>query len=290
MNKTFFSILTFFSKIPLRISYRLSPFLYFVLFKVVKYRKQIVFTSLRNSFPEKSEAEIQEIARGFYRNFADYFIETVRSISIPMKEMQNRWQIENLEIFQKPFDEKKNVGILMAHNFNFEWSSASGPLLPQKNIVPVYKKMSDQYLDDKVNELRTRFGAIPLEAKDAYDGILNFPQDGNSTFLLISDQSPKASKSDLFIDFLNQKTLVFRGFEKLCLRADLAVFFADIKKVKQGHYVVHAVPIEPDGDTFEPQEITLKFFKLLEENIKRDPSNWLWSHKRWKNHPKNISN
>ena len=33
-----------------------------------------------------------------------------------------------------------------------------------------------------------------------------------------------------------------------------------------------------------PEEVTDKYFKLLEQTIDRDPANWLWSHNRWK-HP-----
>jgi lauroyl/myristoyl acyltransferase len=39
----------------------------------------------------------------------------------------------------------------------------------------------------------------------------------------------------------------------------------------------------------EPFLLTKSFAKFLETNIKKDPSNWLWSHKRWKHTPNSKS-
>ena len=57
--------------IPFWLVYLISDFLSFILFSLLGYRKKVIFTNLRIAFPNKSEKEIKDIAKGFYQNFSD---------------------------------------------------------------------------------------------------------------------------------------------------------------------------------------------------------------------------
>ena len=63
------------SLLPFSILYAFSTLLYYINYYIIGYRKKVVFSNLRNSFPEKSEKEIEKIAKGFYRYLGDYFFE-----------------------------------------------------------------------------------------------------------------------------------------------------------------------------------------------------------------------
>ena len=56
----------------------------------------------------------------------------------------------------------------------------------------------------------------------------------------------------------------------------------NVKRPKRGYYEVtpELLFLEPK-DTADG-EICEKFTKRLEEEIIKEPSTWLWSHKRWK--------
>src|SRR5689334_16286881 len=69
------------SLLPLRLLYLVSDFFYFLIYYVLGYRKKIVLQNLSIAFPEKSAAEKLRIAKKFYRNFTDTFIETIKFIS-----------------------------------------------------------------------------------------------------------------------------------------------------------------------------------------------------------------
>ena len=64
--------------LPLKILYLFSDFLYLLLYYFPGYRRDVVRTNLKNSFPEKSELEIKIIERGFYRHLADLFVESLK--------------------------------------------------------------------------------------------------------------------------------------------------------------------------------------------------------------------
>ena len=69
--------LYFFAYLPTDVLYKISDFVAFVLRVVVRYRKKVVLSNLRNSFPEKNEQEIQKLAKQFYTHLADRIVENM---------------------------------------------------------------------------------------------------------------------------------------------------------------------------------------------------------------------
>ena len=83
------------SLLPFRLLYCIADFEYFMMYYVIKYRRGIVRKNLTTSFPEKSEEEIVDIEKKFYRWFSDYFFEAVKLLSISDKELRRRFKVYN---------------------------------------------------------------------------------------------------------------------------------------------------------------------------------------------------
>ena len=277
-----FKIIILFSKLPLRILYWLSDFIFVILYFVVGYRKKVVFQNLKNSFPEKSDSELKIIRKKFYHNFCDYLVETLKSFTITSHELRVRVQYLNQDIFHEAKSENKNVILLAGHIFNWEWFNAFATVVPQEKSFPVYRKVQSSFWEQKVKEIRNRFGNHALEAKEVIRHILRNPNDGNSVYMFVADQSPHVSEVSFGLNFLNQKTPAFIGYDKLSTRMDLAFVFCEMKKVKRGYYQINYYRIYPDGEKFAEYEVVKKFHKLLENTINKRPDNYLWSHRRWK--------
>ena len=277
-----FKIIILFSKLPLRILYWLSDFIFVILYFVVGYRKKVVFQNLKNSFPEKSDSELKIIRKKFYHNFCDYLVETLKSFTITSHELRVRVQYLNQDIFHEAKAENKNVILLAGHIFNWEWFNAFATVVPQEKSFPVYRKVQSSFWEQKVKEIRNRFGNHALEAKEVIRHILRNPNDGNSVYMFVADQSPHVSEVSFGLNFLNQKTPAFIGYDKLSTRMDLAFVFCEMKKVKRGYYQINYYRIYPDGEKFVEHEVVKKFHKLLENTINKRPDNYLWSHRRWK--------
>ena len=277
-----FKIIILFSKLPLRILYWLSDFIFVILYFVVGYRKKVVFQNLKNSFPEKSDSELKIIRKKFYHNFCDYLVETLKSFTITSHELRVRVQYLNQDIFHEAKAENKNVILLAGHIFNWEWFNAFATVVPQEKSFPVYRKVQSSFWEQKVKEIRNRFGNHALEAKEVIRHILRNPNDGNSVYMFVADQSPHVSEVSFGLNFLNQKTPAFIGYDKLSTRMDLAFVFCEMKKVKRGYYQINYYRIYPDGEKFVEYEVVKKFHKLLENTINKRPDNYLWSHRRWK--------
>lgn len=85
--------------LPFRALYVLSDGFCFLMHHIVHYRRRVVRNNLRNAFPEKSEAELREIERKFYRYICDYMLEEVKMLRMSFKELCCRMEYDNKEEF-----------------------------------------------------------------------------------------------------------------------------------------------------------------------------------------------
>lgn len=275
-------ILFLISKMPLKILYIFSDIIFFLNFYFVGYRKKIITQNLKNSFPEKTDQEIKEIRKKFYLNFSDYLAETVKSFSISETETRVRMQHINQHLFHEAKAEGKNIILMAGHVFNWEWMNALATLTPQKNSHPVYRKVNSSFWEDQMKKVRNKFGNEALEANEVILNIFRNQNDGESIYMFVADQTPHVAHVNYGLKFLNQRTPAFIGYDKLATRMDLIFIYCEMKKVKRGFYQVNYHRIYPDGEKFVKNEVVRKFHHLLENTIRKNPDNYLWSHRKWK--------
>lgn len=282
MNQILFQILLLISRLPLRILYLLSDFLFIIIYYVLGYRKSVILQNLQNSFPDKTEKEISKIKKKFYLNFCDYMVETLKAFTITAEELHQRVEHVHLDILEKAKKEGKNVMLLSGHIFNWEWFNALATVIPQEKSFPIYRKMQSDFWEEKIKLIRGNYGNEPIEAEAVMKHILRNPNDGNSVYMFVADQTPHVDMVNYGLKFLNQPTPAFIGYDRLSTRMNVSFVYCEMEKVKRGHYKITYHEILPDHDKFEPFEVVKKFHQSLEKTILRNPDNWLWSHKRWK--------
>jgi len=275
-------ILYLISKMPLKILYIFSDIIFFLNYYFVGYRKKIITQNLQNSFPEKSAEEISEIRKKFYLNFSDYLVETVKSFTMSETETKVRMQHINQHLFREAKEEGKNIILLAGHVFNWEWMNTLATVVPQENCHPVYRKVNSEFWEKQMKKVRSKFGNTALEANEVIMNILRNKNNGDSIYLFVADQTPHSSHVNYGLEFLNQRTPAFIGYDKLATRMNLVFIYSEMKKVKRGHYQINYYRIEPDGEKFVTNEVVKKFHLLLENTIKKRPDNYLWSHRKWK--------
>jgi KDO2-lipid IV(A) lauroyltransferase len=256
--------------------------MFFLNYYFVGYRKKVITQNLRNSFPDKPEEEIREIRKKFYRNFSDYLVETIKSFSISETESRVRMQHINQELFHEAKAEGKNIILLAGHVFNWEWINALARIIPQKHCHPVYRKVNSDFWENQMKKVRNKFGNEALEANEVIMNIFRSKNDGDSAYMFVADQTPHIAHVNYGLEFLNQRTPAFIGYDKLATRMDLAFIYCEMKKVKRGYYQVNYHRIYPDGEKFVEHEVVKKFHKLLENTLHKRPDNYLWSHRKWK--------
>jgi KDO2-lipid IV(A) lauroyltransferase len=84
------------------------------------------------------------------------------------------------------------------------------------------------------------------------------------------------------MNFLNQDTPVFLGVEKMAKKFNYPVVYGDMYRKTRGNYVVNFKMLTENPQDMLDFEITEMHMNWLEESIKKNPQDWLWSHRRWK--------
>lgn len=267
---------------PMRLNYLISDFIYFIIYYIVQYRRRVVSKNLSNSFPEKSGDELKGIERKFYHHLCDTFIETFYYDRISFGESKERVKYINPELPIQYMDQGRPVVVYLGHYNNWEWL-VNWPLITEHRFYAIYKKLSSQAFGRFFYNLRSRFGAIPLERAATFRQLMEDKQKGIPTFsCFIFDQTPRVNEIQYWTTFLNQDTAVVVGAEKVAQKIDAVVFVAHTRKVKRGYYELEFYLITENAKETAKFEITEKCTRYLEEIIREKPEYWLWSHKRWK--------
>ena len=101
--------------LPFPLLYALSDGIYFILYYLVGYRKKVVLDNLAKSFPSYSEADRVAIAKKFYRNFCDQWLETIKLLTMS-KACMNKRMVGNWEVLDEMHKEGLSCNVMMAHN------------------------------------------------------------------------------------------------------------------------------------------------------------------------------
>ncbi len=272
---------------PFALVYILSDVMFVLLYYVAAYRKQVTLTNLRNSFPEKSEKEISQIAFKYYRHLCDIILETFKLLGMRRSEVLKRCRINNYELYYDILSQQRSIIVALGHQGNWEWLGAATATRGDGNLQVIYKPLSNIYFDKLTKRIRSKFGATPVPAKDILRRMIEM-RGTLTTTAFIADQTPPP-ESAYWLNFLNQDTPVFIGTEKMARKFNYPVVFAAMRKIKRGYYEVDVILVCNEPADTEQGDITQKHTQLLEEQIKQQPETWLWSHRRWKHQRENDS-
>lgn len=284
-----YPLLWLISILPFPVFYFFSDCICFIIYHLIRYRRSTVNYNLRLVFPEKSTQEIKEIEKKFYHHMCDMFLEMVKSISISNKALRKRFVYTNAEEFEPIRKTGKSIIVLYGHYASYEWSNTIQLYSTDFDVFGIYKKLKNPYFDKLAHKIRGRFNAklIPTTkvtsqiAKNQHDKV-------QGIYAFIADQSPKLNKANYWTKFMGVACPAFVGGEVLAKRLDMAVFYLHVEKVRRGHYVATLKPLAIDPRTYPNFSITETFFKELEQQIRKKPEYYLWTHKRWKHKDKPI--
>jgi Kdo2-lipid IVA lauroyltransferase/acyltransferase len=267
------------ASLPFWALYRLSNFVSMVL-RFAGYRKHVILKNLRNSFPEKSEAEIKLICSDYYRYLCDLMLETFKTLRMTKEETLERCVFHKQDWLDKLHEEQKSIIIVMGHYGNWEWAGPSFSLNTPYQLVVIYRPLSQPYFEKMMIGMRTRFGTRIIAAEKTLRDMVASRNEVTAT-AFIADQT--ATKKDAYwTTFLNQDTAVFTGPEKLARRFNYPVVYMHVQCVRRGYYEVTPELLFAEPGTAAENDISETFTNRLEREIILNPTYWLWSHKRWK--------
>ncbi len=278
----FYPILWFISILPFRVIYILSDLVYFLVYYVVRYRRKVVKENLALALPHLSAKERLVIEKKSYQHLCDIFLEMGKTMGMSRKEMSKRFHILNEEIFREYEEQNKSIMLMASHYASWEWLLTINNATTLKGMG-VYKRISNNYFDKLIRDIRSRFGTELVVTRETIPYIAKKEKEKIAcVYGFASDQSPKKDRILHWCDFMGVEAPVHTGSEMIAKKYNIEVVFIKVKRVKRGDYVFNLIPISKTTKQ-EPQfKITEDFIKLVENQILEAPEFYFWTHKRWK--------
>lgn len=268
------------SLLPLRLLYFFGDGIYALLYYVIGYRKEVVMGNLAIAFPEKSIEERTRIAKDFYHNFVDTFIETLKFISWSYESASKRFETD-LSGIEAAYASGKNIHLIGLHSFNWEFVNWGLAKRVKYAFVGIYMPVGSKPFDKIIRNMRAKQGTILIPATDFRNHYMKY-KDLRHVLGIVADQSPGKPTNAYWLNFFGKPTGFVTGPEKSARLNDCSIVFAHFYKTKRGHYRMDTEFIADSIKDWKEGDLTKIYVSYVEKCIRKEPANYLWSHRRWK--------
>lgn len=276
----FYGLFYLLSLLPFWLLHLVSDAICQVVYHVIGYRKKVVLQNLATAFPEKSDRERKKIARAFYRNLIDTFIESSKMVSMSSKELHKRFSAD-YSVINDLYAQGLKVQLHSGHFFNWEFANhafADKILYP---FVGVYMPIRNKMFNRLFYRLRSRFGTKLIAANNFRNEFAAY-RDAPYCLALVGDQNPGHPETAYWSEFMGKKAPFPKGPEQGAMKNKTAVVFCEFFPVRRGYYKGELSLITLDASQMEEGELTRRYISFIEAAIRKRPANYLWSHRRWK--------
>lgn len=239
---------------------------------------------MKIAFPELKTKELRKIERNFYKHLSDCMVETIKLKRLSERQLEKRMRMKNIEAVNHAFYSGTPVIIMLGHIGNWEWLPHFTTYFPSG--IPfgeIYRHLHDKGWEIAFHNIRSRWQNVTLlPQKIAFRTILNWNEKGNWGAAFLADQRPNGKNPKVWMRFFDKVVPVSVGAEQIGGKLHARYFYGFVTKPKRGYYDIEFKEISNQSQHDQIYPVTEKYISLLEDNIRKDPAIWLWSHNRWK--------
>jgi KDO2-lipid IV(A) lauroyltransferase len=271
-------------RIPLRAGRFLGRLLGRLAWHVARRERRKALANIALAFPEWPDAKHRDTIRAMFRHLGMSLFEIAWLPNLVRERGETTTVFEGAEEVMAQIDAGRGVVIFTAHCGNWEWLACGTGLWGRPTSV-LQRERDQPEMNRYITELRANAGVhsidrgSPSSARDMmrilrHGGILAFLVDQN-----LRTESVK-------VPFFGHPAPTPIGPAKLAIRAEALVSVTFTERLPDGRHVIRYLdPIEcKRGD--DPVALVAHATRLIEEQIRRVPEQWVWMHDRWKDRPK----
>lgn len=284
--------------LPLNFHYAMARPLAWLLHKVFRYRRDTILMNISRSFPKLNYWNIEPVIKDIYSHLAEVIVETIwfGGCRNPKRLRESHIvQISNPEEIARLYDASDGVVFLSSHCGNWELIggiqeynySEVDTHIREDNFCIAYRGTSSKAMGDFLKDNR----CAPLYDRKNFPGYLESREvlryalnhrNEKKFYTAITDQRPYFGiRDEARTDFFFQKVFYMDGAAALAHKLGLSVVYSRMPRKSQGHYSLEYVTICDDASKMEVKDIMRQYFSLLEEDIRQQPANYIWTHHRW---------
>lgn len=262
----------------------IADILYLIVYHLVGYRRRVVRDNLETCFPEKGQKELRCIEHVFYRNLADLLVEGVHNVFFATPPyLKRHYRITNRQLVDRYYEQGRTVVLMSAHMCNWEYMVSSLNMQLLHHGIGVGKPLDDKSMAAYITRRRTRYGTQVVDQTDVRQHVAFFDAHHvPCALMMLSDQSPSNPHRSYWTSFLDRDTAFLYGAEYFARKYNYPVLYYSVHRVHRGSYELTFSTLCESPQEVPQYTIVERYVRRLEQEIRERPSDWLWSHRRWK--------
>ncbi len=244
--------------------------------------------NLKQAFPEKSDADIFEIAKGAFVHLMEFAMEWLRMPAMIKNPDRYLIEVYNKEKIHAELKKGKGAIVLICHTGNWEIMALMGGLLVAQpvggSVYAVARPLDNPYLYQYAVNLRGGQGLKTIDKAGGVRGTFDKLTKENAIVCVLIDQ--RVSEGSVETQFFGRSALTTSLPAVAAMRLGTPIFYNFLSRTKDLRYEMNVegpVPIDRTGDVHKDIELnTQKFVTRIETEIRKNPAHWLWMHNRWR--------
>ena len=277
------------TKLPLSVLYLLSDAGYYLIYYLIRYRREVVRNNLIHAFPAMPISQIIALEKKNYRFLCDNLIETLASPQMSEEELRSRYTFTNFELIEPYLNDQQSLQLLSIHQGNWEWLLQIYGSVLKAPLDAIYKPLHNSFFDTFFLSNRTRFGSRLVTTEKAIKTILKNRRE-YSVLSMMADQSPIRKETKYWSNFLNRPAPFYLGTQKVAELTQYPVFYFSIHRVKRGYYTVTFELIATPPFAKNSFDVIDGYIQAAERAIVAQPETWLWTNRKWRRKPEGNAN
>jgi len=232
---------------------------------------------------EKTAAEILNIAHEAFRRIGENYLCAIKTSAMTAAELKPHVEFAGLERLPDKVGDAplRNVVVAIGHFGNFELYARFHDVRPEYQCATTYRALDQPVLNQLMQELRNTSGCLYFERR-ADGPLLRAAMNRGGIILgLLADQSSKGLRTP----FLGRDCNTGLAPAVLARRYNADLYSAICYRIAPAKWRVELgelIPTQADGHPRPSEEIIRDVNGALEAAVRRDPANWFWVHRRWK--------
>lgn len=247
--------------------------------------RNLALEHLAIAFPEKTAGELRGIARESALHHGTNLFEILHLMNRDADFLLSQIDWEGWDEIERARDSGQPLVLLTAHSGNWEILGA-GISSKGLRLNAFARELSDSAANKVIVGLRERFGTrmILRGAKGSTRELLRTLR-GNGALIILIDQDTRVD--GVWVPFFGRPAYTPVGAAKIALRHKAILLPVFTKRQNNGRHLIHVHPALELPD--DPTEATARMTREVERQVRRQPAQWVWMHRRWKRQPRKES-
>jgi KDO2-lipid IV(A) lauroyltransferase len=247
--------------------------------------RRVVRENLRGAGLGLDDRGMRRLSRECFEHFGAVMFSTLRLLRATPEEVRAVYRIEGREHLRAAYGEGKGIIGLTGHLGNWE-ILALAVVLEEFPMAVVGRALDNPLLEARLRDFRTRFGNTVIPKDGAVRGALKALKERRVVgFLLDQD----ALTAGVFVRFFGRWASTFPAAAMLAVKFDLPILPVSSRVDADGTVTIVADPPFHAPSTGDPARdiwyTTQRMTSWLEAQVRANPSQWFWMHRRFKTQP-----